>query len=56
VYQLPDWYESRSLNIETLEPVAVAAYIAGHESTRTTQLYNRMHEELSFDEIEHVHI
>ena len=33
-----------------------AARIAGHESTRTTQLYNRMHEELSLDEIERIHI
>lgn len=30
----------------------VAARIAGHVSTRTTQLYNRLHEESSFDEIE----
>jgi integrase/recombinase XerD len=34
----------------------VAARIAGHESTRTTQLYNRVHEELSLDEIERIHI
>ena len=34
----------------------IAARIAGHESTRTTQLYNRMHEELSLDEIERIHI
>ena len=34
----------------------VAARIAGHESTRTTQLYNRTHEELSLDEIERIHI
>ena len=33
-----------------------AARIAGHESTRTTQLYNRVHEELSLDEIERIHI
>ena len=32
------------------------ARIAGHESTRTTQLYNRVHEELSLDEIERIHI
>ena len=37
-------------NLET------AARIAGHESTRTTQLYNRVHEELSLDEIERIHI
>ena len=35
----------------------VAARIAaGHESTRTTQLYNRLHEEISLDEIEPIHI
>ena len=34
----------------------IAARIAGHESTRTTQLYNRVHEELSLDEIERIHI
>ena len=28
----------------------VAARIAGHESTRTTQLYNRLREEISIDE------
>ena len=30
----------------------VAARIAGHESTRTTQLYNRVQDEISLDEIE----
>ena len=34
----------------------VAARIAGHESTRTTQLYNRLNEEISLDEIERIHI
>ncbi len=34
----------------------IAARIAGHESTRTTQLYNRTHEELSLNEIERIHI
>ncbi len=34
----------------------IAARIAGHESTRTTQLYNRVDEELSLDEIERIHI
>ena len=34
----------------------VAARIAGHESTGTTQLYNRLHEEISLDEIERIHI
>ena len=34
----------------------VAARIAGHESTRTTQLYNRVQEETSLDEIERIHI
>ena len=33
-----------------------AARIAGHESTRTTQLYNRLPEEVSLDEIERIHI
>ena len=30
--------------------------IAGHESTRTTQFYNRLREEISLDEIERIHI
>ena len=34
----------------------VAARIAGHESTRTTHLYNRLPEEISLDEIERIHI
>ena len=34
----------------------IAARIAGHESTRTTQLYDRVRKELSPDEIERVHI
>ena len=34
----------------------VAARIAVHESTRTTQLYNRLREEISLDEIERIHI
>ncbi|MCY4528863.1 MAG: tyrosine-type recombinase/integrase, partial [Chloroflexi bacterium] len=34
----------------------VAARIAGHESTRTTQLYNRLPEEISLDEIERIYI
>ena len=34
----------------------VAARIAGHESTRTTQLYNRIQDEISLDEIERIHI
>ena len=34
----------------------VAARIAGHESTRTTQLYNCLPEEISLDEIERIHI
>ena len=33
-----------------------AARIAGHESTRTTQLYNRTDDELTLDEIERIHI
>lgn len=32
-----------------------AVRIAGHESTRTTQLRNRVNEELSLDEIERTH-
>ena len=32
----------------------VAARIAGHESTCTTQLYDRLHEEISLDEIERI--
>ena len=32
------------------------ARIAGHESTRTTQLYNRVQEDVSLDEIERIHI
>ena len=34
----------------------VAARIAGHESTRTTQLYTRVQDEISLDEIERIHI
>ena len=34
----------------------VAARIAGHESTRTTQLYNRLREDLSLDEVERIQI
>ena len=34
----------------------IAARIAGHESTCTTQLYNRIHEELSLNEIERIYI
>lgn len=30
--------------------------IAGHESTRTAKLYNRLSEEISLDEIERIHI
>ena len=37
----------------TLETVA---RIAGHASTRTTQLYNRLPDEVSLDEIERIHI
>ena len=33
----------------------VEARIAGHESTRTTQRYNRLHEEILLDEIERIH-
>lgn len=33
----------------------IAARIAGHESTRTTQLYNRTDDTLSLDEIERIH-
>ena len=34
----------------------IAARIAGHGSTRTTQLYNRLPEEISLDGIECIHI
>ena len=34
----------------------IAARIAGHESTRTTQLHNRLREEISLDEIERIHL
>ena len=34
----------------------VAVRIAGHESTRTTQLYNRVQDEISLDEIERIYI
>ena len=34
----------------------MAARIAGHESTRTTQLYNRLQDEVALDEIERIHI
>ena len=34
----------------------VAVGIAGHESTRTTQRYNRLHEKISLGEIERIHI
>lgn len=33
-----------------------AARIAGHESPRTTKLYNRVQEDVSLDEIERIHI
>lgn len=33
-----------------------AAMIAGHESTRTTRLYNRLPEEITLDDIERIHI
>jgi len=33
-----------------------ASRIAGHASTRTTQLYNKLPEEISLDEIERIHI
>ena len=36
--------------------VETAARIAGHESTRTTQLYNRVQDDVSLDEIERIHI
>ena len=39
-------------NIES----GLAGSLAGHESTRTTQLYNRLQEEISLDEIERIHI
>ena len=33
-----------------------AAAMANHASTRTTQLYDRRHEELSLDEVERIHV
>ena len=36
--------------------IETAARIAGHASTRTTQLYNRAQEQLSLDEIERIQI
>ena len=33
-----------------------AAAIAGHASTRTTQLYNRLDDEITLDEIERIRI
>ncbi len=38
------------------DDLEVAVRIAGHESTRTTQLYDRVQEEISLDEIERIHI
>jgi hypothetical protein len=37
-------------------PIETAARIAGHESTRTTQLFDRSFQEISLDEIERIHI
>ncbi|MGH9900094.1 MAG: tyrosine-type recombinase/integrase, partial [Pyrinomonadaceae bacterium] len=34
--------------------VEKAAYIAAHESTRTTQLYNRKDDDVTLDEIERI--
>ena len=34
----------------------MAARIAGHQSTRTTQLYNRLPDEVALDEIERIHL
>ncbi|MGH9916157.1 MAG: tyrosine-type recombinase/integrase, partial [Pyrinomonadaceae bacterium] len=34
--------------------VEKAAYIAAHESTRTTQLYNRTDDDVTLDEIERI--
>ncbi|MCP4307665.1 MAG: tyrosine-type recombinase/integrase, partial [bacterium] len=36
--------------------IETAARIAGHESTRTTQLYDRSFQEISLDELERIHI
>ena len=38
------------------DDLEVAARIAGHESMRTMQLYNRVQEEISLDKIERIHI
>ena len=36
--------------------IETAARIAGHDSTRTTQLYDRSNQEITLDEIERIHI
>jgi len=33
-----------------------AAAMANHASTRTTQLYDRMHDEMSLDEVERIRV
>lgn len=40
-------------NGDTLEK---AAHMANHASTRTTQLYDRRHEELTLDEVERIRV
>ena len=47
---------SSALGIAISDDFEVAARIAGHESTRTTQLYNGLREEISLDEVERIHI
>ncbi len=44
------------MNVRNGGDVETAARIAGHESTRTTQLYNRVQDDVSLDEIERIHI
>ena len=48
-------YYKKSIKATVLG-LEVAARIAGHESTLTTQLYNRVQEEISLDEIGRIHI
>lgn len=54
VCRTPQYIYGRMVLYEA--PEALRQRIAGHESTRTTQLYNRLPEEVSLDEIERIHI
>lgn len=50
-----DTFGCSPLREETL-PGCGYGRVTGHESTRTTQLYNRLPEEISLDKIERIHI